>query len=934
VAQPPNDFQSRGSNKKESSNSDIAHLNTPPHSIEAEQAVLGSIMQSVDAWDKVAEILIQEDFYNRSHRVIFAAITRLISKNSAADPITLKDELETNNELEDVGGFSYIVNLARNTPSSSNISAYANIVRERAVVRELIGAANDIADISFNPEGRDSKELLDLAETKVFEIAEKRTAANEGPISVSGALRKTISRIEELAGQDKEVTGVSTGFTDLDKKTSGLQPSDLIIVAARPSMGKCIVSGSNLVDPRSGAMLSIDHMVRTKNGCVSSLNNALTIETQQASEFVDDGIKPVFKVTTALGKEIETTITHPFLSGNGWQALADLKVGDAIAVPRSLPIFGNETMSSEQIKALAYGVSICLSASHFQHVHAREEELSLANSSNQANSLSETNSLSQNNSLSRNNSMLQDAARMKNECNTYSLVNEDSALELEQTLAKYTESLRPESKQVNSRFKTLYAPFFETANNKALPQSVFTLPKSQMRLLLNRLFACHGHLFSAGQEASNITVRLNYVSQSFTLIKQVQHLLLRMGIVAQLSTTARNSNKHYALHLVSHEHVQTFLETIGISGKQQQIGQALALLKKSKAGKQEYLPASVCDYVQALSKGYSWQHIYTDAAQKADQTSVDLDELKQAIALIQRKCVTRHTAGVFARIFNDSYLQSMSESQLYWDRIVSIEATGQKQVYDLSVPQLHNFIAQDICVHNTTFAMNLVENALLLEEKPVLVFSLEMPAEQIMMRMLASLSRVNQTSIRTARLEDTDWARIQSSVKMLNDKDNLFIDDSSGLTPMEVRTRARKLARDRGGISMIMIDYLQLMRVPSLSENRTLEISEISRSLKALAKELECPVIALSQLNRGLEQRADKRPINSDLRESGAIEQDADLIMFIYRDEVYHENSEHQGIAEIIIGKQRNGPIGTTRLTFQGQFSRFDNYAGPAYDEE
>jgi replicative DNA helicase len=169
---------------------------------------------------------------------------------------------------------------------------------------------------------------------------------------------------------------------------------------------------------------------------------------------------------------------------------------------------------------------------------------------------------------------------------------------------------------------------------------------------------------------------------------------------------------------------------------------------------------------------------------------------------------------------------------------------------------------------------------------------------------------------------------------MLKDKDRLFVDDSSGLTPMDVRSRARKLARERGGISLIMIDYLQLMRVPSLSDNRTLEIAEISRSLKALAKELEVPVVALSQLNRSLEQRADKRPVNSDLRESGSIEQDADLIMFIYRDEVYHENSEEKGVAEIIIGKQRNGPIGTSRLTFQGQFSRFDNYAGPAMPDE
>ena len=234
----------------------------------------------------------------------------------------------------------------------------------------------------------------------------------------------------------------------------------------------------------------------------------------------------------------------------------------------------------------------------------------------------------------------------------------------------------------------------------------------------------------------------------------------------------------------------------------------------------------------------------------------------------------------------------------------------------------------------TTFAMNLCENAMLAEDKPVLVFSLEMPSEQIMMRMLASLSRVDQTKIRTAQLDDEDWARISNTMAMLKEKDNLYVDDSSGLTPMDVRSRARKLARERGGLSMIMVDYLQLMRVPSLADNRTLEIAEISRSLKALAKELNIPVVALSQLNRSLEQRADKRPVNSDLRESGSIEQDADLIMFIYRDEVYHENSEYKGIAEIIIGKQRNGPIGTCRLTFQGQFSRFDNYAGPAFDDE
>lgn len=451
----------------------LHHLKIPPHSIEAEQAVLGSLMLEAEHWDRVSELITDKDFYSRHHRLIFAEMQRLVSKNNPIDLITLSDSLERQEALSDIGGFSYLAELSRNTPSATNVTAYAEIIRQRAVVRELISVANEIADASYSPQGRESAELLDLAETKVFQIAENRANKEGGPKSVDQVLEETVSRIELLFQRPHDgVTGVSTGFKDLDKKTAGLQRSDLIIIAARPSMGK------------------------------------------------------------------------------------------------------------------------------------------------------------------------------------------------------------------------------------------------------------------------------------------------------------------------------------------------------------------------------------------------------------------------------------------------------------------------------TTFAMNLCENAAMMEEKPVLIFSLEMPAEQIMMRMLASLSRVDQTKIRTGQLDDEDWARISSTMGILLEKKNMYIDDSSGLTPTELRARARRIYREHGGLSMIMVDYLQLMRVPSISDNRTLEIAEISRSLKALAKELQVPVVALSQLNRGLEQRADKRPINSDLRESGSIEQDADVIMFIYRDEVYNENSELKGVAEIILGKQRNGPIGKVRLMFQGQWSRFDNYSGMQYNEE
>jgi replicative DNA helicase len=233
----------------------------------------------------------------------------------------------------------------------------------------------------------------------------------------------------------------------------------------------------------------------------------------------------------------------------------------------------------------------------------------------------------------------------------------------------------------------------------------------------------------------------------------------------------------------------------------------------------------------------------------------------------------------------------------------------------------------------TAFAMNLVEHAVLNYDKPVLVFSLEMPSESLIFRLLSSIGRIDQTKIRTGKLSEEDWPGFNAAVKKLKDRP-LFIDDSVSVSPMEMRSRARRIARDhQGEIGMVVVDYLQLMQIKGTNENRVTEISAISRSLKQLAREFKCPVIALSQLNRSLEQRPNKRPVMADLRESGAIEQDADLITFIYRDEVYNEDTVDKGVAEVIIGKHRNGPIGTVRLSFLGQFTRFENHAQPRYDD-
>lgn len=443
-------------------------LKRPPHSAEAEQAILGGLMLDNQVWDKISSKLCEADFYRTQHRVLFRAMAELARKTQPFDVVTLLDLLKTSDGLDDAGGETYLFELANNTPSVANVAAYADIVREKSVHRQLIAIAGEIAEQAYNPGSREVAELLDYAESKVFAVAEQ-TGVDKGPESIKSILVKAVERIDLLYHNGDAITGLATGLTDLDQKTSGLQPSDLVIVAGRPSMGK------------------------------------------------------------------------------------------------------------------------------------------------------------------------------------------------------------------------------------------------------------------------------------------------------------------------------------------------------------------------------------------------------------------------------------------------------------------------------TTLVMNMAEHAAIKGDKPVLVFSMEMPSDSLAMRMMSSLGRIDQHRIRTGKLMEEDWPRITSAVHMLSEAP-LFIDDTPALSPSELRARARRVAREHGQLGLIVIDYLQLMKVPGYkADSRTAEISEISRSLKALAKELNVPVIALSQLNRSLEQRQDKRPIMSDLRESGAIEQDADLICFIYRDEVYNDQSPDQGIAELIIAKQRNGPIGKVRVAFLGQFTRFEDLAYSGY---
>ncbi|WP_295392136.1 replicative DNA helicase [uncultured Thiodictyon sp.] len=1053
-------------------------LRVPPHNIHAEQSLLGGLMLDNSTWDRIADMVVEGDLYRREHRLIFRAVTKLAGADQPFDVVTLAETLERTEQLEAAGGLSYLGTLVNETPSAANIKAYAKIVRQTSVLRQMIAAGTEIADSGYNPAGRDASELLDMAERLVFEIAEQETrGGGAGFQPIKALLTKAVERIDDLYRRDEPITGLSTGFTDFDLMTSGLQPSDLIIVAGRPSMGKCVEAGTEILLD-DGSVETIETIVGRRRARLLTLGDDWRLHPVEPTAYVDDGMKPVFRVTTRLGRAIETTASHPYLTPTGWRPLAELAVGEAVAVPRRLPVFGNTPLRDCEVRLLGYLIGDgCLTAASpkltnadpriqadfveavaaFGGVRAvirerrtrttdicvsADRERIADGRSHFGQSL--TQAIARLGWSQRELALALDASPAS-VCNwTKGRTMPGAALfdGLERLLGGQLAGWLPDGREGASknaqnaltRWLDGLGLWGKGAHGKFVPEPVFRLPKAQLAVFLNRLFATDGWatVLATGQS------QLGYATVAERLGRQVQHLLLRFGIIAKLRRREMKGPNGPAiawqLDITDPGSIQTFMAEIGIFSKES----ALERVRQALAGRRE-------------------------------QTNCDL----------------------------------------IWDEIVAIEPMGPRQVYDLTIPETHNFIANDICVHNTSFAMNLAEHAAIQGGKPVAVFSMEMPGDALAMRMMASLGRIDSHRVRTGKLEDDEWPRLTSAVNILAAA-SLFIDDTPALSPTELRARARRLKREHGDLGLVVIDYLQLMQVPGSNENRTTEISEISRSLKALAKELSVPVIALSQLNRSLEQRPNKRPVMSDLREcvtgdtpvvladgrrvpiqelvgttaqviavdaqgklvqaesdriwavgrrpvwrvrlasgrsirataehrlfagdgwktvgqlgagdclalsrfqqepqapqrrpaidaeqqfhalervgadtaslsnpgvveqaqsdlfwdrvlvvepageeevydltvpgpaswladgivshnSGAIEQDADLIAFIYRDEVYNTESKDKGVAEIIIAKQRNGPIGTLRLAFLGKYTKFENYTDNYYGEE
>lgn len=798
---------------------DLAAIKLPPHSVEAEQSVLGGLMLENTAIDRVADIINEQDFYRADHKAIWRQVTALINDNKPADVITVAEALDSHNQLEDIGGLAYLAGLAQNTPSAANIRHYAEIVRERAVLRHLAEVGAEISESAYNPEGRSAGDILDAAEAKVFQIKEAGAKTSQGWQPLQPLLVQVVNRIDELYSRDNpsDVTGIATGFVDLDSKTSGLQPGDLIIVAGRPSMGKA---------------QPLDARVRTRTG---------------------------------------------------WKTMADLQVGDALASLDGQPsiVQGIYPQGRRQVYRVSFsdGRATECCAEHLWRVHYRDWP----------------------------------APRV---------------LRTDQIMA-----MLGRVRYRNRLWIDTHAGEF--GHGEPLPVDPWLL----------------GALLGDGT-LSGTALRFSTAST-----EMLQRIGAHIGEAMTLSHAG-----HYDYRIVRKQQADLGGASRPESNPIRQALVGLGLWGVDSAHKfipRTYLEANRdarLDLLRGLldTDGWAerWGSIRLSTASR--QLAVDVGELVRSLggwcSIATKQPRFKSADGVTTKAGQPAYVCNISHPEprslfLLSDKVARLPVTWRRkkrltfaaiepsreaecQCIAVSHPDRLYITDQDVVTHNTAFSLNIAENVALDSGLPVAVFSMEMGAAQLVMRMLGSIGRLDQHKLRTGKIAEDDWHKLTSALGRLNEVP-VFIDETPGLTAMEVRARARRLARQNDGkLGLIVIDYLQLMSGSGSGENRATEISEISRSLKGLAKELHVPVIALSQLNRSLEQRPNKRPVMSDLRESGAIEQDADVILFIYRDEVYNPDSPDKGSAEIIIGKQRNGPIGTVRMTFLGEYTKFENYAG------
>ena len=839
--------------------------------------MLGSLMLDRNAIVRVADFLRPDDFYLDHHAQVFRAALNLYDRADPIDLLTLAAELEKMLVLERIGGQAFLAELESGVPTAANVEYYGHLVEEAATKRKLISAGGRITALGFD-ESTPANQALDTAEGVIFNIAEGRITQDF--VALKDILKTTWDQIEQIHKDQSVISGVPSGFNDLDAKTGGFQKSDLIIIAARPGVGKCLVASTLIDDPETGSRLSIEEFVKQKRPSVFGLSPRGRIELRNIGAWVDSGFQQCFAVTTQTGRRVEVTGHHPFLTVSGWQPLHDLVISDAIAVPTRLDIFGHEQMPAELARLLGYFVGDgALSRNTPEFINVDPEIIADFNAAV---------------------ALHFPSCHVRRRGPHY-------------TVCGFFRS-RPGtySRQPNPVIRWLkgFGLWGKKAEFKRFPDEAWRWDKETLKEFIRGLMSCDGSIFAT----ENGRPRIEFSVASEGLAKDVHHAFVRFGIVSRLY---RKSERCWRVQITDSESVARYQAEIGWIGEK--VGRFPEDLPQFRSNN-GHLPIAVWRLVgqAASTRGLSWSRLAVLSGERARSTHYDTYNPRTNHGLSPRRL------AVFNEVLEDPRLTALANPELYWDRIVSIEPTGDHQVYDLTVPEGANFIAEDVILHNTSLTLNIAQHAAIQYKIPVAIFSLEMSEQQLVTRLLCSEASVDSYRLRTGLLKDAEWPRIPQAMGALSEA-QIYIDDSPNVSVMEMRTKARRL-KSANNLGLIIVDYLQLMQGRN-QENRVQEVSDISRSLKGLARELQIPVIACSQLSREPEKRTDHRPQLSDLRESGTLEQDSDLVLFIYRERFYNDNvaEDKRNIAEIIIAKHRNGPTGKLELLFIDEQTKFAN---------
>jgi replicative DNA helicase len=865
-----------------------AHV--PPQNIEAEESVLGAMLVSEPTLTRVIDEvkLNAGDFYLEKHGAIFTCVHDLYAASKPVDELSVTEALVQRNQIEEAGGKHYVSELAAKVPAAGNAKHYAEIVQQNSLLRRLLGAGQQIQGWVHERDG-EPRELSERAEKLLFDVAHKEQASDFKLLSE--ILHGEVDRLEKLSTGEAELTGTPSGFRDIDAVTGGFQPGNLIIVAARPAMGKCLSSQSLVYDPSSGARRRADELFRAhrwgEEVWVASLGPDLQMKPAKAAAIESNGRKRIYRLTTRLGRRTEATSNHPVLTSSGWQELGEVEVGNRVAVPRRLPRPDVTTELPDREVVLLGALIADGSISGITPRFCFGEGSPV---------LPEVEKAVRGYGL-----------RMKHGVRSHGT-------------ATISGGRGSGPNPVTAMLRRHQLTGLRSAE-KFVPDAIFGLSDEQIARFLGVMYACDGHVYCSDRLA-----QIGYTTISERLARDVQHLLLRLGIVATIRTLKRpvyegTGKVAREIRITSQESLRRFCELIHVPGKEAKQDEVLERLGSApRSTNIDTLPRNIWEEVLFAKGGRSW----ADVSEMTGRPRTHNWH-------VGKRSPSRGLAAELTTAVASPALEELCDSDIWWDEVESVEYVGEEETYDLDVPGLRNFVADDIIVHNSAIVANIAENVAVKHNQPVAFFSLEMSEVELAQRFIACRARISGDKLRKGQVSQKDWPKVVRACNEL-EQAPLWFDDSSDLGVLDLRAKARRLhaqEQDKGGLGLIIVDYLQLMRTDDPRANRVEQVGQISRGLKILARELEVPVLAISQLSRAPEQRHPPKPMLSDLRESGNLEQDADVVAFLFREDYYRDPEEEpDGLADLIIAKHRNGPIASPKLVFLDRFPKFADFAG------